>query len=91
MSDASVLSREPHLAKSGRIPGSQPRVPAHAALGARAGKPGLGAFPDQGALKLRRSAQDLQRELALRGCGIDRILNRAKESAFGLKPLDHLE
>jgi len=87
----SVLSRQPHLAKSGRVFGPQSGVSAHAALCACAGQASLRPFPDQGALELGRSAQDLQRELALRGSGVDRVLNGTKERTLGLQPLDHLQ
>lgn len=42
-------------------------------------------------IELGRSAQDLQRDLALRGSGVDRVLNGTKERTLGLRPLDHLQ
>ncbi len=86
-----VLPRQPHLANCRGIAGAQARVAADPALAARRGQPRLGAFADQGALELRRGAQDLQGELALRRGRVDRIGKRAEESAFGLQPLDHLQ
>ena len=70
---------------------TQSWVPADPALGTGARQPGLGAFADQGALELGRGAQNLQRELALRGSGVDRVLNGTEEGALGLQPLDHLQ
>ncbi|SDX57379.1 hypothetical protein SAMN04488238_11048 [Roseicitreum antarcticum] len=63
--------------------GAQPRISTNAALGARRGKPRLGAFADQGALKLGSGAQNLKRELALRGCSVDRVMNGTEERALG--------
>ncbi len=54
-----VLSRQPHLAKSGRILGSQTRVPTDASLGAGAGQPRFGKLTDQRAFELGRRAQNL--------------------------------
>ena len=68
-----VLSRQPHHAKSGRVFGAKPRIPANATLGACACKPGLGPFADQRAFELGRGAQDLQAELALRRGRVDGI------------------
>jgi hypothetical protein len=70
------LSRQPHFAKSSRVFGPQSRVPADPALGTGARQPRLGTFADQRPLELGRGAQNLQRELALRGSGVDRVLSR---------------
>jgi hypothetical protein len=86
-----VLSRQPHLAQSGRVFGPQSGVPADPALGAGARQPRLGTFADQRPLELGRGAQNLQRELALRGSGVYRVLNGTKLRPLGLQPFDHLQ
>ena len=70
-----------------RSPGFPPTRPLVRALAS----PALVPFPDQRPLELGRGAQNLQRELALRGSGVDRVLNGTKERPLGLQPFDHLE
>ena len=86
-----VLPRQPHLAQSRRIFGTQARIAANPALGSRACQPGLGALADQRPFELGRGPQDLEGELALRGCRIDRVLQRTEEGALGLQPLDQFQ
>jgi len=74
-----VLPGQPHLAQRRRIPDAQARIAANPAFGSCAGQAGLGAFADQGALKLSCGAQDLKGELALRGGRVDRIGERSEE------------
>lgn len=61
------LSRQPDLAKRGGVLGAKPWVATYAPFGACRGKAGLGTLSDQGTFKLGGSAQNLQREFALRG------------------------
>ena len=86
-----VLSRQPHLAQRSGVLVAKPWVATYAPFGSCPGKPGLGALADQSAFEFGRGTQNLQCELALRGSGVDRVLQGAEESSLGLQPFDHLQ
>ena len=82
------IAARPDFANRRRVTCAQARIAADAPTGTGGVQAGLGALGDQRAFELSDGAEHLQREHALRGCGVDRIAQAAKMRAAGFELLD---
>ena len=78
----------PNLADRLRVTGAKAGIAADAPTRTGGIEAGLGAFGDQAAFELGDGAEDLEREHALGGGGIDRVAQAAEMRARGLELLD---
>jgi hypothetical protein len=76
------------LADGVRVSGAQAGIAADTTAAPRRPQPRLGALGDQRPLELCDGAEHLQREHALRRCGVDRVAQAAEMRALGLELLN---